>query len=930
MILFLMYFLKLLLNYKNLFKIFKFKINIFFFNSYHIYFYKIVGLYYSYIQYKFSKNYIYFKNYKNKLLGFHQIYHYFSKYMVLGSLFNFKKFFFFWLKRINKFNKFKCVYNNFYNSHNSHNYMYRLNIILKLNFIIILHKKLKYTNLQFCHLNNFISKKLIYNLNFFYFKYYLYLFLQKYLIMRMGNFELLFNYHINLNSFNISYISSLPLTNVLCIYHQVNFGNNRLYYWQLIKNNKFNSNSILVFKINKLLGSLIINYKFLFNFNNTINNFISYKNLLELFFIYKKKNNNFDYFLIHKKLSILEFKNSINSIYISNLFLIFKTKIKVIIFNLILKRIKKSLYYANIWNYRLFILKINAFFQFNNKYKKKNSFAKPLFFNRVKKLVLSLIAILKIVIKIRNILYRQFLKAPAYFKFYIMIIIQKYNFYFVSYLYFYYKFKLKLLKKKYKNKYLLIEKKYSLQNFINKLISESFKFFRNKLCALSHLLLNNFNTSKFFKKIILKYSISLLILYSFKQYISIVYNLITYTHLNKFKYRYQPNGGFIIKNIDSHIANKLFYNSQQTYSINKNIKSKLVHSILIYKYIWYINFFFRYPLFSIYINTISKNYELLYYNIYRLVNFYSYYNLFFFKSIQLYKKQIYKDIIKNLIVFKNKNFISYKPFMFFYKKLEYTSNTPLFLYSRNFFKKNKYWQLMFYRYNFNFVSYYVNKQFISRLAYTYKNQIKLKPGYLRIWRGLRYEFKILYNIKSKYQFKLTRYISKIKNLLNFEIFQHNQLNLINIIHISKIIYIKKDIYSLIVNGIININGITIFNSSYQLMINDHIQFKFSYQILIYLKLKNSSALYSYNHMYIKYFIKRLGFKAYLLKKKNIVTSAFFNLFSLFNYTSIYLNIDFYTLSILIIKNLFLSFNNVYHSLLYYYPYLKILNWKYLI
>jgi len=102
-------------------------------------------------------------------------------------------------------------------------------------------------------------------------------------------------------------------------------------------------------------------------------------------------------------------------------------------------------------------------------------------------------------------------------------------------------------------------------------------------------------------------------------------------------------------------------------------------------------------------------------------------------------------------------------------------------------------------------------------------RIKFKPGYSRIWRKAREAVNKSLNYNSKYQYSLTRYLSRFSRASKKTQVQLSELTLHKLLINSKLIHDSNTSNLLITNGLVYVNGQQTLNVNMYLFQSDFIQ-----------------------------------------------------------------------------------------------------------
>lgn len=210
-------------------------------------------------------------------------------------------------------------------------------------------------------------------------------------------------------------------------------------------------------------------------------------------------------------------------------------------------------------------------------------------------------------------------------------------------------------------------------------------------------------------------------------------------------------------------------------------------------------------------------------------------------------------------------------------------------------------------------------------------RIRFKPGYMSLWREAREVLKLSLNLKIKYQYRLTRYLSRFNKFIRFKTFLVNELKLSNTILKSKLLPDENSIELFINNGLIFINGFNCFNQNYQIFIGDFIQLVVSIKYYLLHKwlinwnmkkknrLKNAAKKKLYTQIDFEEKQRSYKLPKWVLFSKNITADS-----------PNYLEIDYFTLSFFVLYEPFLWTDvNPYNILDTRFGVINMYNWKYI-
>jgi hypothetical protein len=94
---------------------------------------------------------------------------------------------------------------------------------------------------------------------------------------------------------------------------------------------------------------------------------------------------------------------------------------------------------------------------------------------------------------------------------------------------------------------------------------------------------------------------------------------------------------------------------------------------------------------------------------------------------------------------------------------------------------------------------------------------------MNLWREARVVLKSSFMLKTRYQYKLTNYLSKYKKFINFKTFLFMEMRLFNILIKSRLFNDGSTINLFLKNNLIYVNGFTCSNPNLQLFSGDFVQ-----------------------------------------------------------------------------------------------------------
>jgi ribosomal protein S4 len=210
-------------------------------------------------------------------------------------------------------------------------------------------------------------------------------------------------------------------------------------------------------------------------------------------------------------------------------------------------------------------------------------------------------------------------------------------------------------------------------------------------------------------------------------------------------------------------------------------------------------------------------------------------------------------------------------------------------------------------------------------------RIRFKPGYSTQWRNARSNFKLVADLRFRYQYKLTRYLMRFLKLKYSNFFLIFEMELQNVLFRSRFVPEKNLAKSLIIFNAVYINGTLCNNLKFQLYVNDLIQLVVSlkyyilYKQIVNWSLKKKTKLR-------KIIISKLPSESETEDKQrsNHLSNWIFTSEGSNEDTLKYCEIDYFTLSILVIYEPFSLHEINYYNLIKYRPVtFRLYNWKYI-
>lgn len=347
--------------------------------------------------------------------------------------------------------------------------------------------------------------------------------------------------------------------------------------------------------------------------------------------------------------------------------------------------------------------------------------------------------------------------------------------------------------------------------------------------------------------------------------------------------------------------------------------SKTKTNFILTKY----GFIFTNNLYMLSINTGS------FYNFKKTMFSFSYKNEIQKYILRKYSKMVFSFNFHNL---QSNKFFFNKSMLFSFKNAINPSYLDAFLN-----KKNEFYSFLLQNSNNKLNWPYFNDQ--VTFAFNSENEqinfnikrVKFKPGYMNLWREARVVLKSSLMLKTRYQYKLTNYLSKYKKFINFKTFLFMEMRLFNILIKSRLFNDGSTINLFLKNNLIYVNGFTCSNPNLQLFSGDFVQLiiNLKYYILyrwfanLSLKKKNKlkNVLRKKNSNFSQSDEKKksYSFPKWILYSKNAIDDV-----------SNFLETDYFTLSVFILYEPF-TWNdvNTYNFVDQRFSIINLYNWKYI-
>jgi hypothetical protein len=103
------------------------------------------------------------------------------------------------------------------------------------------------------------------------------------------------------------------------------------------------------------------------------------------------------------------------------------------------------------------------------------------------------------------------------------------------------------------------------------------------------------------------------------------------------------------------------------------------------------------------------------------------------------------------------------------------------------------------------------------------SRVKFKPGYQRLWRNARYALKDSLNLNFKYQYRLTRYLTRFLRQANLYTFSYSEMSIMRVLLYSRLLPDKNTCLVFFTNKLVYLNGKSVFNRDLLTSENDLIQ-----------------------------------------------------------------------------------------------------------
>lgn len=124
------------------------------------------------------------------------------------------------------------------------------------------------------------------------------------------------------------------------------------------------------------------------------------------------------------------------------------------------------------------------------------------------------------------------------------------------------------------------------------------------------------------------------------------------------------------------------------------------------------------------------------------------------------------------------------------------------------------------------------KNFASEVPNINIRRVRFKPGYMSQWRQARSVLKVSMNLKFRYQYRLTRYLSRYSKFIRFRTYAVLEMQLINVILRARFLPDKETVKTFLQNNLVFLNGAACANPTLQVFVGDFIQLVVSVKFYI--------------------------------------------------------------------------------------------------
>ncbi len=310
---------------------------------------------------------------------------------------------------------------------------------------------------------------------------------------------------------------------------------------------------------------------------------------------------------------------------------------------------------------------------------------------------------------------------------------------------------------------------------------------------------------------------------------------------------------------------------------------------------------------------------------YQKTNFFSHFNSHELTELDEFDELIdLRDSTDKFSVFPNNlsNLDNYVNSFHFFNN--YSDASPHFQYFSNFFTKSK---------KFRFLRKRIGlwRSFTETPSEFNIKRIRFKPGYMSQWREARKVLQTSLDLKFRYQYRLTRYLTRYNKYNRFNTYLSLEMQLLNVLIRSRFFPDNYLITTFLNNNLIFINGFVCNNPFYHLFLNDLIQLVVNVKYYILYKWLLNWTLKKKNRLKKVLRRKSMANKDTDEKKRSFLLPKWI-LFSRNSLDDVakYLEIDYFTLSFFIVfEPLTWSELNYYNVINVRYPVMSLYNWKYI-
>ena len=338
----------------------------------------------------------------------------------------------------------------------------------------------------------------------------------------------------------------------------------------------------------------------------------------------------------------------------------------------------------------------------------------------------------------------------------------------------------------------------------------------------------------------------------------------------------------------------------------------------------------------------SNKYGFLFINDFLLFSFYKekfFYNLKKTHYSFPYKNEVQRYILKKYTKFSfinnyfnsdlplttNNAHDSIKNYTFnnFYESFSKKNNSIFFILNKKLYSSSKWTYL---NNQLNYTKNFIKEDFNLNIK-----RVKFKPGYMNLWRESRTILKNTLSISFKYQHRLTKYLAKYNKFIKFKTFLILEMSLLNILIKTKFFPDESLCKLFLKNNLIYLNGYICFNETIQIFIGDFIQLIINIKYYILYKWFLNLSFKKKNRL--KKVLKKKIYVSFDLEEKkksqNLPNWIFFSKNSIDD-VSKYIEVDYFTLSAIILYEPFLwSDISIYNLIYYRFGVINLYNWKYI-